>query len=239
VNYCHHHQWLQSALARYDSALADDPSLIEAWYARGHILCQLDRYEEAIASYNYALTLAPDDDIDDIKDARDWVVCLMQYNSQPMLTPQLATALVQQAIAKLCRHQCVSAVEIIESLQLMGISLVHSSELVTFVPLAFGRVFLQRTEIVFSPHLVWVNPTTHQETVVLLADQILYEAAYNLARQWMKTNTHMDVLLPLASLSSEVEAVTQALNQGLSMKGSQFSSPRACLVQLTRVENSE
>lgn len=224
MNDCHHQQWIQSALAHYNRALADDPTLSEAWYARGDLLSQLDRYEEAIASYDRALALHDDDDI---KNARDWVICLMQYHTQSTLTPNLATAFVQQAIPKLSSHQCIVEAEIIESLQQIGISAVHAAELVTFIPLAFGRVFLQRTEVSFSPHFVWVNPDTHQETVILLTDHILYQTAYRFASQWMQANTHMDVVLPLASLSSEVEAVTQALNQGLSLRGSQFSSPRA------------
>lgn len=227
VNDHHHQQWIETALAHYDRALADDPTLSEAWHARGNLLSQLNCYEEAIASYDRALAL---DFSDDIQSARSWVICLMQYHTQPTLSPDIATAFVQQAIPRLSSHQCLVEAEIIESLQDIGISPGHARELVTFIPLAFGRVFLQRTEVFFSPHFIWVNPETYQETSVVLTEQPFYQVAYQLASQWMQTNTCMNVLLPLANLSSEVEAVTQALNQGLSLKGSQFSSPRAYAV---------
>ncbi|MGB3493722.1 MAG: tetratricopeptide repeat protein [Elainellaceae cyanobacterium] len=228
MNDHHHQQWIEAALAHYDLALADDPTLSEAWHARGNLLSQIHCYEEAIASYDRALAL---DFSDDIQTARNWVICLMQYHTQPTLTSDIATAFVHQAISRLSSHQCIVEAELIESLQHIGISSVHATELVTFIPLAFGRVFLQRTAVSFSPHFVWVNPDTHQETSVVLAKQPFYQIAYQLASQWMQSNTCMNVLLPLASLSSEVEAVTQALNQGLSLNGSQFSAPRAYVVK--------
>lgn len=224
VKDCHYHQWIEAALAHYDRTLADDPTLGEAWHARGDLLSQLDRYEEAIASYDCALQLNADDDV---RKARDWTLCLMQYHTQPTLTPDLATAFVEQAIQHLSDHQCLVEAEIIESLQHLGISSTHATELVTFIPLAFGRVFLQRTDVAFSPNFIWIHPDTHQETSVVLSEQPFYQIAYQIASRWMRTNTYMDMLLPLANLSSEVEAVTQALNQGLSLKGGQFSSPRA------------
>lgn len=225
VNDLKHKQWIEAALAHYDRTLSADPTLSEAWHARGHLLSQLNRFEEAIASYDRALALKADDE--DIQNARDWVICLMQYHTQPVLTPDLAAAFVQQAIAILSDHQRVAEAEIIEALQQLGIDQRHAQELTTFIPLAFGRVFLQRTDVSFSPLFIWVNPNTHEETCIQLADQPFYQVAYDLASEWMATNTCMNILLPLASLSSEVEAVTQALNQGLSLRGSQFSPPRA------------
>jgi tetratricopeptide (TPR) repeat protein len=51
------------ALLRYEQALAQDERSAKAWTGKGTALQQLERYEDALAAYDHALELAPDDEI--------------------------------------------------------------------------------------------------------------------------------------------------------------------------------
>ncbi len=57
----------EMALLRYEQALGRDPRSAKAWTGKGTALQQLDRYEEALAAYDRALALDPEDEI-----ARRW-----------------------------------------------------------------------------------------------------------------------------------------------------------------------
>jgi tetratricopeptide (TPR) repeat protein len=51
------------ALLRYEEALGQDPKSAKAWTGKGTSLQQLERYEEALAAYDRALELDPDDEL--------------------------------------------------------------------------------------------------------------------------------------------------------------------------------
>ena len=51
------------ALLRYEQAIEQDPGSAKAWTGKGTALQQLERYEEALAAYDRALTIDPGDEI--------------------------------------------------------------------------------------------------------------------------------------------------------------------------------
>lgn len=53
----------EMALLRYEQALAKDPRSAKGWTGKGTALQQLERYPEAIAAYDWALELNPEDEL--------------------------------------------------------------------------------------------------------------------------------------------------------------------------------
>lgn len=51
------------ALLRFEEAIAQDLKSAKAWAGKGTALQQLERYEEALAAYDRALELDPEDEI--------------------------------------------------------------------------------------------------------------------------------------------------------------------------------
>ena len=50
---------MQEALAAFDGAIDDDPTLASSWYNKGFVLCSEERYEEALSAFEKAIDINP------------------------------------------------------------------------------------------------------------------------------------------------------------------------------------
>ena len=211
----------EEALDNFNKALEINPNDHLAWYNRGNALRSLNYFEDAIISYERALELQPD--YSDAQDQRDWVLYLLEHQDKTTISHDFALELVSRAIG-IFLDSGADEDEIVKIIQKFGVRLAYAFELVTFIPLAFGRVFLESKGAVLQPNFVWIDPVTEQENRVSLWDQPIFQAAYNLAEGWMKEKGDTDdAFLFLAQWSSEVNAANKALNQGSQLENCEFS----------------
>jgi hypothetical protein len=89
-----------------------------------------------------------------------------------------------------------------------------ASELLAFVPIAFGRAILDGMGVQFSPEYAAPDGAGGTRVVGLLADHPVYAAAAARTAEMMERQEGGDTLVAVAVWSSEFSALNQALGAG-------------------------
>ena len=110
-----------------------------------------------------------------------------------------------------------------------GLSLSDAEKANTFIPLAFGRVFLKGISTAeFSDEAI-VTDETEKETAIKLSDEPIYTSAYQLAEKIMKEGcVNQEHFQNLFIQSAEFNAYNNALKDGAKvedMNNSRFGEP--------------
>ncbi|MDR2954652.1 MAG: DUF6348 family protein [Prevotella sp.] len=119
--------------------------------------------------------------------------------------------------------------EIEDTLVSEGWSVSDAEKALVFIPLAFGRIFLQSFTTTEFPNEATVTNEADDETKINLGNEPIYTSAYRLAQYIMQkgcvNKKHFEMLL---SQSSEFNAYNQALKDGATkedLDGAHFGSP--------------
>ena len=202
----------QEALACFKRAVEIAPDNPLAWYNQGNTLRHLERYQEAIASYEKAIQLEPD--YHDALRERDWLSCLVEYKQQKNLSYDIALKLVNLTIETFLDGSTQDEDRIDKILTTRRIAETHREDLIVFIPLAFGRAYLSAKGTVMPPNFVWIHPETEQQYPVILSEQPIFQAAYDVAVKWMNEKGNDPEFMYLAQWSAEVKAIPQMLDDG-------------------------
>ena len=203
---------LQEALVCFQRALEITPDNHLAWYNHGNVLRKLGQYEESIASYEKAIQLQPDYACALYE--QDWLVCLIQYQKCQTVNYDLALKLVNLTIEVFVDQSIQEEEEIEEFLMGRGVREIHAEDLISFIPIAFGRVYLSDKVVTLSPEFIWIQMDTEQQCPVTLSEQLIFQAAYDVAVQWMKERGQDAEFMCLARWSAEVNVIQQLLDKG-------------------------
>lgn len=120
---------------------------------------------------------------------------------------------VERALPVFEAHQGASWDELGNALDAAGIPSRAASDVLAFMPLAFGRALLDGMGIEFSPEYAWPDGGGETRTAPL-REQPVYAAAEALAARLMETQQGGDAFVAVALCSSEFTAVNEALNHG-------------------------
>src|SRR6476661_1572382 len=202
----------QEAFACFKRAVEIAPDNPLAWYNQGNALRHLERYQEAIASYEKAIELEPD--YHDALRERDWLSCLVEYKQQKNLSYDIALKLVNLTIENFLDGSTQDEDRIDKILTARRIAETHREDLIVFIPLAFGRAYLSAKGTVMPPNFVWIHCETEQEYQVILSEQPIFQAAYDVAVKWMKEKGNDPEFMYLTTSSAEVKAISQMLDDG-------------------------
>jgi hypothetical protein len=112
-----------------------------------------------------------------------------------------------------------------QALKSAGIPSQTAVRLVEFMPLAFGRVFMDGMGITFEENYIRLNRKTKQEKRGKLADEKFYTESLSFARQIVGQQTYSKAFQAVALRSAEVNAVNNALNNGSKPENLVLSSP--------------
>jgi tetratricopeptide (TPR) repeat protein len=148
----------QEALACFQRALEITPDNHLAWYNHGNVLRKLGQYEEAIDSYEKAIELQPNYSCALYE--RDWLVFLTQYQQCQTINYDLALKLVKFTIEVFVDQSIQEEKEIEDFLIGRGVQEIHAEDLVSFIPIAFGRVYLSEKAVILSPEFIWIQMNT-------------------------------------------------------------------------------
>jgi len=95
-----------------------------------------------------------------------------------------------------------------------GVPAPLASQVLAFMPIAFGRALLDGMGIGFSPEYAIADAASGSRPAGLLADHPVYAAAAARAAGMMQRQEAGDAFAAVAVWSSEFSAVNQALNAG-------------------------
>ena len=212
----------QEALACFKRAVEIAPDNPLAWYNQGNALRHLERYQEAIASYEKAIELEPD--YHDALRERDWLSCFVEYKQQKNLSYDIALKLVNLTIENFLDGSTQDEDRIDKILTARRIAETHREDLIAFIPLAFGRAYLSAKGAVMPPDFVWIHRETEQQYQVILSEQPIFQAAYDVAVKWMKEKGNDPEFMYLAQWSGEVKAIQQMLDGGSRLEDCEVAS---------------
>ena len=105
-----------------------------------------------------------------------------------------------------------------------GLSRLQTTDVVEFVPLAFGRALMDGMGVQFDDEYVRVDDAGKERLRKKLADEPMFAAALAAAPEVMR-DSGQDAFAAIAMQSSELQAVNQALNAGVSADGLIASVP--------------
>ncbi|MDU1891450.1 MAG: DUF6348 family protein [Dysgonomonas sp.] len=119
--------------------------------------------------------------------------------------------------------------EIEKQLMHSGLSLAEAEKVMVFVPLAFGRMYMQIASSSVFPKNAIITDETENQTVVNLKDEPIYVMAYQLAEYIVAEGlTHTENFQRLLAQSTEYNTYNNALLEGVDpndMQGGQFGEP--------------
>ena len=95
-----------------------------------------------------------------------------------------------------------------------GISPFLTKKLLEFMPLAFGRVFLDGMGIQFDDYYVRFDPQTERKKEMKLRDEPVYAESFWAASQIVTRQAAGEAFHAVAFRSSELHAINDALNTG-------------------------
>lgn len=129
---------------------------------------------------------------------------------------------------------------IIAELQKTGMTIEDAEKAEIFIPLAFGRFFLQEmSAITFSNEATIINDC-NEEIKINLNDEFIYTEAYKLAQKViMEGGISHDELKALLLLSSEFDAYNNALLQGLDLKNVEKENSSPLIIYLPNYRNRD
>jgi hypothetical protein len=123
---------------------------------------------------------------------------------------------VEDTAALLVEHPDFDDETLVRTLESRGVEGVLCERLVTFVPLAFGRVSLQADPPRFSDeYLVPAGSASAPRSKHRFVDEPVYVAAHELAQRWLHEGSTTS-LASVAAHSAEVSAVRQLVRPGVS-----------------------
>jgi hypothetical protein len=91
--------------------------------------------------------------------------------------------------------------------------------------IAFGRVYLAKTNAVLPPEFIWIHRETKQQYPVILSKQLIFQVADDVAVQWRQDREENAEFMHLAIWSAEVKLVQQLLAQDYPLEECVISPP--------------
>jgi hypothetical protein len=135
-----------------------------------------------------------------------------------------ANELARRSIPVFANNANASFDELRSALSGAGMSNDEAGAVLEFVPLAFGRAFLDGMGIEFADYYIRLDDKGKERQRKKLVSEALYFEAVMLAPQVMLTNGQ-EAFTAVAIRSAEVQAINNALNQGVDPNGLVASPP--------------
>ncbi len=130
---------------------------------------------------------------------------------------------------------------IVDELRKLGYSKVQAEKLGAFVPIAFAWPVLERAGVETFPTTYWVKAQDGTKVERPLAGEPYFVAAHDMAKRAVASRWSADIskdrYYAVARRSGEWNAVSDAMKQNISVKGSTLGSP--VLLRLTAEEARE
>jgi hypothetical protein len=115
-----------------------------------------------------------------------------------------------------------------QALEDAGVSSVLTTKLLEFMPLAFGRVFMDGMGIRFEDYYLRHNSKTKKNQKKMLCDELVYRESFEVASFIIAQKMAGEAFKAVAFRSSELAAVNDLLNKG-SQPGNLLMSPPVML----------
>lgn len=121
---------------------------------------------------------------------------------------------IKTAFAVFAEHQHSDDESLQQALVNAGISPGLATKLLEFMPLAFGRVFLDGMGIKFEDYYLRQNPRTKENQKKKLSDEVVYRESFEVASFLFTKKVAGEVFKAVAFRSSEFKGVNNAMNDG-------------------------
>jgi hypothetical protein len=132
---------------------------------------------------------------------------------------------IQLAIPVFHEHKDSTWKTLGEALKEAGIPAILANRLLEFMPLAFGRAFVDGMGIEFGEYYIRFNPKTNKKVSKRLAEEPVYTQSFAAATSLMTQKQAGDEVMSVIVRSSEFTAMNKALNDGSHVKDLVASPP--------------
>jgi hypothetical protein len=128
--------------------------------------------------------------------------------------------------AEVLRKQTGSSEDqLITTLVEAGFDQARAIKLVEFIPLAYGRVWMEGKGVQFTDYYLRMSVDEKSYTEHELEDEPVYREAVAAAQSEINDGAEFDVFFPIAARSAEFQAINRALHGGSRLEDLELSPP--------------